>query len=523
MPDLRGGNERVELGGGYALVAPGLRGRAERLDGGAPETRAREAATPLLDEVLARVDMTGVATIDITATAVPVAGVAGDLRGPGGDDALLLEVPDLGPGAGQVVLAVDEAGALTWHFPLDGGEIQPPAVRGAGERKRFLIRRDVPSTPPAGEAGDRSLFGVVGRKLLKVIVYPITDALVGKPARAIAEHWEREHRAYGLRDFSPANYKEAATASADRDRLALTPDAVGRLAGGRALLFIHGTFSTAQGGFHDIPLDLMIALHARYGGRVFALDHFTLSHDPVRNVRWLLDTLEQRSPSGRLEVDVICHSRGGLVARTLAHAAALGLDGERVVVNRVVMVGVPNQGTLLAQPDHMVEMIDRLTTGLNLLPPGGVADVLEGILIAVKIIGHGALRALDGLRAMDPGGEVLHALNRSTPVPGVPAAGGSTGSSSGTTYFAVAANYEPTDPGLRGLVGRARDAVVDRIFEGAANDLVVPELGVYDRNGGDGFPIVDDRCLRLPDSAGVMHTGMFGHPEVARRLDQWLS
>lgn len=508
MPELRGGNERVELGGGYAVVAPGLRGRVERLDGGASETRAREAATPLLDEALARVEMRGVATVDITATAVPTADAASDLRDTSGDAALLLEVPDLGPGVGQVVLAVDEAGALTWHFPLDGGEIQPPAVRGAGERKRFLIRRDIPSTPPAGAAGDRSLFGALGRKLLKVIVYPITDAIIGKPARAIAEHWETEHRAYGLRDFSPVNYRQATATAADRDRLALTPEAVGRLAEGRALFFVHGTFSTAQGGFHDIPLELMSALHGRYGGRVFALDHFTLSHDPARNVRWLLDTLRERAPDARLEVDVVCHSRGGLVARTLDRAAALGLDGDRVRVNRIAFVGVPNQGTLLAQPDHMVEMIDRLTTGLNLLPPGGVADVLDGILIAVKIIGHGALKALDGLRAMDPAGEVLRTLNQGGP--------------STATYYAVAANYEPTDPGLKGLVSRARDAVVDRIFEGAANDLVVPELGVYDRNGGGGFPIASDRCLQLPDSAGVMHTGMFGHPEVARRLDQWL-
>lgn len=511
MPELRGGSERVDLGGGYALVAPGLRGRAERLDGGAPETRAREAATPLLDEALARVEMTGVATIDITATAVPTADAASDLRDPGGDDALLLEVPDLGPGAGQVVLAVDEAGALTWHFPLDGGEIQPPSVRGAGDRKRFLIRRGIPSTPPAGEAGeggDRSLFGAVGRKLLKVIVYPITDALIGRPARAIAEHWEAEHRAYGLRDFSPANYRQATATPADRDRLALTPAAVARLAGGRALLFVHGTFSTAQGGFHDIPVELMTTLNTRYGGRLLALDHFTLSHDPQRNVRWLLETLQQRAPDARLEVDIVSHSRGGLVARTLDRAAALGLDGDRVRVNRIAFVGVPNQGTQLARPDHMVEMIDRLTTGLNILPPGGVADVLEGILIAVKIIGHGALKALDGLRAMDPEGDVLRTLNQSGP--------------SSATYYAVAANYEPTDVGLKALVSRARDVVMDRIFEGAANDLVVPELGVYDRNGGDGFPIADDRCLRLPDSAGVMHTGLFGHPDVARQLGQWL-
>src|SRR5262249_8670825 len=61
--------------------------------------------------------------------------------------------------------------------------------------------------PP--EAGrDRALLGVVGRKLLKVIVHPITALLIGKPATFVAEHWERAHRAYELRDFSPANYRQ---------------------------------------------------------------------------------------------------------------------------------------------------------------------------------------------------------------------------------------------------------------------------------------------------------------------------
>jgi hypothetical protein len=381
-------------------------------------------------------------------------------------------------------------------------------VRGAGQRKRFLIRRDVPSVPPTEDARDRSLVGALGRKLLKVLVYPIGDALLGKPASALAEHWEAAHRAYGLRDFSPANYRLPTNTAEARERLALTAADLGRLAGGPALLFVHGTFSTAHGAFADLPPTVMDELHRRYQGRVFAFDHHTLSHDPERNVRWLADHVRELAPDARLEVDVVCHSRGGLVARTLDVApSAFALDAP-LRIRRVAFVGVPNQGTLLAKPDHIVEMLDRLTTGLNLLPPGGVADVLEGILIAVKIVGHGALKGLAGLQAMDPDGPFLERLNQ--------------GGRPDAHYFAVAANYEPTDAGLRGLVSRGVDALVDRIFEKSENDLVVPEAGVYGGTGCEGFPIPADRCLRIPGSAGVMHTGMFGHPDVARSLQEWL-
>jgi hypothetical protein len=508
MAELRGGSEHVDLGGGYALVAPGLRGRAERIDVGPGGVRARDTATtPVLEEALAKADMSNVANIEVQATPVPGGGPS-ELRDVRNEDALLLEVPDLGPTVGQVVLASDEAGALIWHYPLEGGQLQPPAVRGSGQKKRFYIRRRVPPAPPPGAARDRALLGAIGRKLLKVIVYPITDALLGAPATAVAEYWERANRAYGLRDFSPDNYRQSTAIAADQERLSLKPADLDRMAAGRALLFIHGTFSTAHGAFHDLPPDFMSALSARYGGRVLAFNHFTMAHDPERNVRWFVDAIAPMSAPA-LEVDVICHSRGGLVARLLAERNdAFGIGLDRVRVNRLAFVGVPNQGTLLTDPDHMSDMIDRFTNALNLVPPGGVADILEGILIGVKIIGHGALGGLTGLQSMNPRGAFLGKLNK--------------GGRRDAQYFAIAADYEPTDPSMRSLVSLSANSLVDRVFENTQNDLVVPENGVYDKNGNDGFPIATGRCLRIPGSAGVMHTTMFGYPDVVQKLNAWL-
>lgn len=502
MAELTGGSGRVDLGRGYSITVPGMRGSAALREGAADNrSRSTDAETELLGEALAREGMAQIATVDLVTAPVPGDRSGGALRDTRGDDALLLEVPDLGPEAGQVVLMVDEAGALSWHFPDDVDAPAAPADRGAGSKKQFLIPNRIPPAPPPESQGDRSLVGAIGRKLLKVIVYPISDAIVGKTVDWIAEHWESRNRAYGLRTFSPANYQQSTREPADRAALALTSADVAALAEGPALFFVHGTFSTANSAFGQIPAALMTELHQRYGGRVFAFDHFSLSHNPARNVMELQTALAALAGGKKLKVDVVCHSRGGLVARSLAAVP-------EIEVRRIVFCGVPNKGTLLAHPDHMIQMIDRLSTVLNLLPAGGVTDFLDGLLIGVKIVGHGALKGLGGLASMNPAGPFLKKLNAATEHP--------------VEYFAIAANYEPQDPGLRTLIASGVNAAVDRIFEKAENDLVVPEAGVYEKNGGFGFPVPPERCLRLPASAGVMHTSMFGHPDVVAKLKEWL-
>lgn len=400
------------------------------------------------------------------------------------------------------MLACDETGVLTWHLPVTADlRVESPAARGVSGVKRFRIPATLPRPAPPTAARRRSFLGVVERKLLKVLVYPVTDPIIGAISEFFAERWEGRNRPYELRGFAPGDFRGPAAS-------ALGPADWERLAVGRALLFIHGTFSTAHEAFNQIPDATFAALHQRYGGRVFAFDHFTLSHDPRRNVEWLLGQV----PSGRpLEVDVVCHSRGGLVARVLAERPSIfGLDTSRVAVRRIVFVGAPNHGTLLAHPDHMVKMIDRLTTALNLFPSGPVTKTLEALITAIKVIGHGALKGLDGLASMRPDGDFLRTLNQGSP-PG----GG---------YYAIAADYEPEDQGLRALLtGSVRDAVMDRVFEQVANDLVVPEPGVYGENGSGAFPIPDARLIKVPARAGVVHTTFFGYPATSQKLLEWLA
>jgi hypothetical protein len=498
---LTGSAQAVALGPGYLLRAPGLRGTADLHAGGAAATRS---ATRGLDDgldalarALTATDTTEVRQIELTLQPVagPQAGSA--LRGPGGDTVLELDVPDAGPDHGQLVLSIDDTGAMRWHLPEPAAAVAgaPLSRSASGGSRRFRIPATVPPPPPgATDLAQRSVFGLIGRRLLKVLVYPLTDGVVGAASDFIARRWEDRRRPYRLRSFTAENHRAA-------DVPTLAPAELSSMAaGGPVLMFVHGTFSTSHGGFGGLPPATLAVLHQRYGGRVLAFDHPTLSHDPDENVRWL----RSQWPAVPTELDIVSHSRGGLVSRALAREA-----GQPLRVRRIVFGATPNSGTLLADPDHMVDMVDRLTTALSLFPTGPVSETLEALITVVKVLGHGGLKGLDGLASMHPQGAFLAALNRD--------------GASAAEYFAIAANYQATDRGLRSLVTGTVDNVLDQVFGDAPNDLVVPTAGVHAKNGDANFPVQDDRVLLFEPAQGVMHTGLFEHPAVSEKLLAWLT
>jgi hypothetical protein len=498
---ISGSAQFVSLGGGYALRAPGLRGTADVLPPGAADTRSARAAgdgIDALDAALRAENVSEVKVIDLSLRPEPGPRAAEAMRSAQGETQIELEVPDLGPEVGQIVMSIDDAGAVRWHLPV--ARVAGEAARGAGGTKRFRIPATIAPLPPDAKAQERSIFGAAARRVLKVLVYPITDPVVGFIADKLAARFEAAKRPYRLRSFTPENHGSA-------DVPSLTDAEVAAMcAGGPVLLFIHGTFSTTHGGFGELPDDTVRTLQSKYGGRVMAFDHPSLSQGPDDNVRWLLSRL----PKSPVQLDIVCHSRGGLVSRVLAEShASAGLDASHITVRRVIFAGTPNQGTALADPDHMVDMIDRFTTALTLSPTGPVTETLEAVVTVVKMIGHGGLKGLEGLASMYASGPFLAGLNKRD--------------GRRSDYFAIASNYEPTDRGLRALVSGAADAAVDKIFGDSENDLVVPTEGVWKENGGEGFPLNADRVFSFPPAKGVMHTTYFRQPEVSDKLLAWLT
>ena len=506
MAALNGTNSPVSLGDGITLTAPGLVGNADILTGGPTEVRAAglDVATPAFDSALKRASFEELSTIILDVQQQPPTEPTVVSRTLAGEEGMMLEVPDLGDTVGQVVLAIDN-GVITWNFPQNPeGEIETAASRGAGGQKRFVIRSQVPLADDLPGAQNRGLFGAMGKKILKVLVYPISDAILGKIGEHYAGKWEEKNRPHNVRRFTTSDYQQALPEP-------LSDNEWQHLTSGRSLLFIHGTFSTAHGGFGQLPASVLSELHNAYEGRIFAFDHKTLSVDPEDNVKWFIQ-LAQKKIAGTpgLDLDIICHSRGGLVSRALAgELATTGLNNIRV--GKVIFVAAPNQGTVLADPDHVVNFLDRYTSALDLAPPGPVgvvSDFLEAILTVVKVFGHAGLSGLDGLASMDPGGGFIARINNGAQIT--------------SRYFGMSSNYEPPGNLRNFTMMKIGDAVVDRVFKSESNDLVVPTEGVNLGSANADFPIPDHRSLRFPAGRSIWHSDFFGQSDTQQKLRDWL-
>jgi hypothetical protein len=471
------------------LRTPGLEGHARLIRPSAADMRAEADWSGALEEALASEGVRPQILLELSETQEVDIDAPGTRSTAHGEDALELEVPGPGEGWGQMVLHTDEAGVTTWEFARDArGERD--ATRGGGSRT-YIIRRRVP--PAEASTGSRGVVGSVGRKLLGVFVFKLLDPVIGAVGEHFAERWEEKRRPYRLRPFGVSDY-----ATGDVEPLAA--DAFGPLARGRALLLVHGTFSRAHTAFGTMPRSFVEELHRLYEGRVFAFDHFTLSHDPRRNVDWMLTRLPDGSA---LDLDIVCHSRGGLVARTLAERGAELGAGRSPRVRRVVFVATPNAGTVLADARHIESFIDTYTNLLNFLPDNGVTEVLEGVVTVAKMLSVGVLGGMDGLRCMDPRGDFLAWLN-------APSGGG-------MSYHALAGDFEPTSPAWREW---AKNRLLDSVFDRARNDLVVPTEGVYEANGSDLFPIGPRLTYGAED--GVSHSTFFSEPRTQERILSWL-
>jgi pimeloyl-ACP methyl ester carboxylesterase len=484
---LNGSSSPVTLQPGVSLQAPNLVGTAELKDGVLGGTRAESNSTDAFIAALDTSDFQQLYALEVRATEAPVLGE--DLRAPDGAPGMTLRVPDLGPEQPQVLMMVDEAGVVTWHLPST--EFEAPGVAA------FTVDRTVAVDPPEGtEGGERGLAAAIGAKLLSVFVVPLVEKLVGRAATVVARHFEEKSHPYGLRRLTPNAFRKAGA-----DPL----QDWGRIGDGRVLLFLHGTASSSHGAFAGLPDETFMKLHAAYDGHVMAFDHHTLSASLDDNVKRLLPLLP---PGRRWPVDIISHSRGGLVARKLAEEMQ-GPDAP-LDVRKIVYVATPNGGTALANPDRLKEFLDRISTMINLIPDGPwsvVTDVMAGVLTLVQVLAVGAVGTLPGLVAMQPLGTDVKTLGFLA--------------GDGTEQYGIDVEFEPTGRLLQ-LV-RGVDGVVDRVFEGEANDIVVPTGGVCAVASRPEFRIAPGHRLELGATSRTWHCSLFSQPAVSESLLQWLA
>ncbi len=399
-------------------------------------------------------------------------------------------------------------------------------------------RWEISMQPPAGSrarAASRGWLGL-GVKILEFFGIDVRRSAV----RALGGALELRQ----LHDGGPGLYR----CPLDGRELRLAPLAGDeRIAAGQGpvLLFIHGTGSSTAGSFgklwhEDLPAARAARerLRQRYGDRVFALEHRSLTESPIANALALAERLE-----AGVELHLVTHSRGGLVGelltlgmrerdddplgdalieelfaadRTMAEQLGLGaLDGEqaqqreqayqadrallarlrdeldarRVRVGRFVRVACPARGTTLASG-----RLDRWLSVLDFVAGSSIfGEAMDFLLAVVKE--RTDPRTLPGLEAMMPGSALTRLLNR--------------------PELVVAADLSVIAGDIEGdsLWGQIKLLITDW-FYGADHDLVV---NTGSMSGGLRRPPGQARLL-CDRGAEVNHFNYFGN----ERSLQWL-
>jgi pimeloyl-ACP methyl ester carboxylesterase len=297
------------------------------------------------------------------------------------------------------------------------------------------------------------------------------------------------------------------------------------------LLFVHGTFSNATNMLGELTstnegrayLDDAISGPDKYNQILF-FDHATLAVSPVMNALELGRAFA--GAGGR--IDVIAHSRGGLVVRWWLEAFGKSLLADRV---RAVLVGSPLNGTSLAAPDKLKNVLSLISnigtfaaTTLNLTGAANPFLWVAGSLSQVVASAAGALAntpIADGAVAIIPGLAGQSAVSNNHEI--IRLRQGPCAVS--PQYFAVQSNFETQDPGWKFWKYFRKDVIADSvtnwIFE-KDNDLVVDKAFMIDF----GVPslALADQPLDFGTTDKIWHCNYFRQPQTIGKLAQaWLT
>jgi hypothetical protein len=341
----------------------------------------------------------------------------------------------------SVLLIRHPSGAITFHPPDELGKVRRGGKNMVLARFRVVLR---------GSSAQGARRGILG-KAIRVVVLKVTGAVVDRVLPKAVRVWEtnawaRAGRQEGwhqvTRESLEAGALEPAAPPSDK----------------RSLLLLHGAFSHGASAFASLSRsEFFTRLASTYDRRIYAFNHYSLSRTPEENARMLLEALDA---SKSYEFDVVTHSRGGLVLRTLTERPnLLGGAATRVRIGKVVLVASPNEGTPLATADRWQQLLSWVANLLELFPDNPWSEAASWVVEGLVWIAHRVSGGIPGIGAMDAGSETIAALQDDPPPPR-------------DAYSALVANYRATDD----LVQRAIDVGVDLVFA-AANDLVVPTEG----------------------------------------------
>ncbi len=436
---------------------------------------------------------------------------------------------DMLPGEDGVLL-VEQDGIYSWIFAEKEERMSSPAAqRSAPEAlatRRTSFRLDVHATrrKTSATAERRGFFGDIIYSKVKVFVLKFVARItVGLTMRFLERKVKR-----GLVLIESTNsdhwrrVKNMRSVSLPTDRPA------------KILLLVHGTFSSTIGSFAALtstPWGQAFMNNAleKYDV-VLGFDHLTLSVNPMDNAVDLLERLAKGRWTHPPKVDAIAFSRGGLVLRCLMQHLGANADWPGRF-ERAVFVGCTNGGTALAEPSNwhtLVDLYTNLAAGssrlLSLVPQIGtpvmlLSEIIQGLGSLIKFIAAEAVTegGVPGLAAMEPDGLFITGMNRD-PAP----------VQEKTALYAVTSQFEPDVSGNAhtpgelpyGFVLRLAEDFVDRLMQGAPNDVVVDTASMTV------FDPYSRQFLKDQYNFGVTsttyHLNYFIQPEVTAALNRWL-
>lgn len=431
----------------------------------------------------------------------------------------------------SAALLIECEGVFGWQFPdetIPLPNTSPSLTRKLGDmairQAKFIV------TPPGESAAttmqQRSILSdwVIGR--VKAIVLKFA---AHKAAGAIVERLERDKRT-GPVVLSSIDDPSSWQKPSDFSALPLDPTS------SRVLLFVHGTFSSIVGGFGELcetpwGQALLAAARDQYDA-VIGYDHRTLSVDPLANAHGLYEALCTLNAPTPPTIDIVCHSRGGLVTRALVEKI-LPTAMWRPHIGRVVFAAAANAGTELARPGNWHALIDLMTNlalaGRRALawvgaPHAGIVagELVDSIGDFVRYLVDAAVaeNQVPGLAAMDPDGEFVRGINLAEPGAPRPVE---------CRYYAIESNFQPVmfdgdrhEPKEfpRRLALMLANGFIDTLMKKVGNDLVVhvESMGSIDEVVGDYIQAV----CNYGTNPLVYHTNYFVQPKTVDSLAEWL-
>ena len=278
---------------------------------------------------------------------------------------------------------------------------------------------------------------------------------------------------------------------------------------GSLLVFIHGIGSSTEGSFSELQTashEYWRQFETRFGERVYAFEHRTLSESPIENALQLARVLPDRA-----RLNLITHSRGGLIGDLLcldrldgadqalvdayavdevalgevegnererlrkelerayaeqrAHLRELAavLRGKQFVIERYVRVACPSRGTRLASGNFDV-FLSGLLSLIGLVPALAGSPLYSAFKRVVLEIAKNRTKPnlVPGIEAMLPESPMARLLAQATP-------------QEATAMAVIAGDIEGG-----GLLKRLGVLFTDHVFfDGVDNDLVVDTDSMY--------------------------------------------